>query len=477
MANIYQRNKSDSVGRRFRLAGVVMLLAVAFTGTVHAQLTNIQFTTASDGKDGLVITGFSATGSGPLVIPPSINGVAVISIGTDAFNNCTNVTSVTIPSSVTNIEDGAFESCTALTNAIFVGNAPEMGSGVFLNSDKGFTVSYYNGTTGFTSPIWVDSSGDAYPAVSQGNYLLTKTTSGATGGSTRGTVLNGRSGAGSDSSTVLNAKGLQSGSSIINAAGVTSGTNQGIEGNPQDAQAYFKRAYVYMTTGEDDKALADLTQAIQINPKYAQAYFRRAFVFMIQGHYDQSAADLTQAIQISPQFTKAYYRRACVYMMSGHDDQAIADLDKVIALEPTFAEAYLRRSFALMLKGEYAEAIAAMNQIIQANPKAVSTFNRLAWLLATCPQANIRDGKKAVENATTACDLMGWKVSAQLDTLAAAYAESGDFINAVKWENEAIANQHDPEVAKAQQGRLALYEAHQPYHVEKYDPHFEAVVR
>ena len=250
---------------------------------------------------------------------------------------------------------------------------------------------------------------------------------------------------------------------------------QAIQSNPQDAQAYFKRALVYMTTGDDDKAIADLTQAIQINPRYAQAYFRRAFVYMIKGNYDQAAADLTQAIQINPQFKMAYYRRACVYMMKGDDDLAISDLNKTIQIDPNFAQADLRCSYAYMLKGDYSQAMATLNQIIQSHPNGWSAYNRLAWLLATCPQASFRDGKKAVENATKAFEVL--KSSQTRDTLAAAYAEAGDFISAVKWENEAIDYQSDKEVAEAQKTRLALYESYKPYHVEKYDPKFEAVVR
>jgi len=251
---------------------------------------------------------------------------------------------------------------------------------------------------------------------------------------------------------------------------------QAIQSNPQNAQAYFQRAFVYMETGEDDQALADLSQAIQINPQFANAYFRRAFVYMLKGNEDLAAADLDRTIQINPQFEKAYYRRACVKMVQGQDDMAIADLTKLIQMDPNYAQAYLRRGYAYMLKGDYGQAVAELEQFIQDHPNAGGAYNRLAWLLATCPQADFRDGKKAVEEATEACDLGGWKISAQLDTLAAACAEAGDFPSAVKWENEAISNQDDAQTAEDQKSRLALYQAGKPYHVAKYDPEFQAVV-
>lgn len=90
------------------------------------------------------------------------NGVNTIEAA--AFDACTNLTSVTIPSSVTSIQDEAFASCSDLVSATFNGNAPSMGSGVFDGAAGGFTVYYYNGASGFTSPTW-----ESYSAVDLGS--------------------------------------------------------------------------------------------------------------------------------------------------------------------------------------------------------------------------------------------------------------------------------------------------------------------
>jgi len=99
----------------------------------------------------------------------------VTSIGQQAFEFCKGLPSVTIPNSVTSIGEWAFQYCTNLTSATFMGNAPTMGTGVFLSTASGFTVDYYNGTTGFTSPLWLDSSGDSWPAVNLGQAAQTIT--------------------------------------------------------------------------------------------------------------------------------------------------------------------------------------------------------------------------------------------------------------------------------------------------------------
>ena len=86
------------------------------------------------------------------------------------------MTSVIIPNSVTSIGSDAFYYCTSLTIAVFMGNAPTMGSSVFGFNASGFTVGYYSGATGFTSPTWKDSSGDTYASDNLGSLPGTDAT-------------------------------------------------------------------------------------------------------------------------------------------------------------------------------------------------------------------------------------------------------------------------------------------------------------
>jgi tetratricopeptide (TPR) repeat protein len=119
-------------------------------------------------------------------------------------------------------------------------------------------------------------------------------------------------------------------------------------------------------------------------------------------------------------------------------------------------------------KGHYSEAIAELTQAAQLDPQNALILNNLAWILATCPEASSRDGKKALDYANRACKLTNWQEGAYVDTLAAACAETGDYDNAVKWENKYLTSLSlSASDATDGQARLSLYKSHQPYHADQ----------
>ena len=101
-----------------------------------------------------------------------------------------------------------------------------------------------------------------------------------------------------------------------------------------------------------------------------------------------------------------------------------------------------------------------------------STSHSLSWILATCPDDSVRDGAKAVRYAIRACELTEWENAEYLDTLAAAYAEAGDFLAAVKWQKKAMQplGESEDRTRTRFQSRLELYRAKKPYRVTRDTP-------
>jgi tetratricopeptide (TPR) repeat protein len=202
----------------------------------------------------------------------------------------------------------------------------------------------------------------------------------------------------------------------------------------------------------------------------ADKAFERGLEAVRRHDYDVAIVEFSEAIRLNPDYEEAYYNRGHAYGDKGDYDKAIADYNKAIHLNPEDGGAYSSRGHSYFRKGDYGKAATDYGEAIRLNPNNVKAYNGLAWLLAVCPDANVRNGKKAIEYAKKACELSEWKAPAELDTLAAAYAEGGDFDNAVKWENKYLEsnppnNAYDtPEKARQ---RLSLYLQKKPYHEEK----------
>jgi serine/threonine protein kinase/predicted Zn-dependent protease len=128
---------------------------------------------------------------------------------------------------------------------------------------------------------------------------------------------------------------------------------------------------------------------------------------------------------------------------------------------------YVQYSLSSERRGEYAQALAYLETAVEVDPNHVAARNEYASLLATCPEAEFRDGAKAVESATTVCQLANWKDPGYLDTLAAAYAETGNFESAIEWQTRAIDQLTDDERSRYEsefRARLKLYQEGQAYH-------------
>ena len=114
-------------------------------------------------------------------------------------------------------------------------------------------------------------------------------------------------------------------------------------------------------------------------------------------------------------------------------------------------------------KNEFEQAIEDYSQAIRIDPKNSLALNNRAWLWAVCPDAKFRDGARAVESATRACELTNWKSANNVDTLAAACAEAGDFDSAIRWQEKAQPLFPDDETRARGKERLNLYKLGKPF--------------
>jgi tetratricopeptide (TPR) repeat protein len=226
------------------------------------------------------------------------------------------------------------------------------------------------------------------------------------------------------------------------------------------------RSACYRLLGEYDRAVSDLNEDLKLNPSRGLSYAERGDVYYLNREYDRAIGDYTKAIDLSYQLDLSYLRRAQAYVAKKDHDHALADFDKSLQFNPQIAQALVDKGQMHRERKEYDQAQASFLKAIQQFPEYPRGYNNLAWLLATCTDPAYRNGAEAVRWAKKGNDLTSWKDPVYLDTLAAAYAEIGDFDEAVKWIKEAIthASAGRPEDLDKDQEALKLYESRKPYH-------------
>ena len=177
----------------------------------------------------------------------------------------------------------------------------------------------------------------------------------------------------------------------------------------------------------------------RLNPTLDDVYADRGFAWIRKGKVEEGIADCVEALRLNPNNGSAFACRARAWRSRGEYDKAIADLTEKIRLIPTLASfGYSERGLTWARRGEFDRAFADFNEAIRLGPQFQVSWDGRAWLLATCPMSYARNGPSAVEDATQACELSRWKNSWNLTTLSAAYAETGDYSNAIDLIKRAI---------------------------------------
>jgi tetratricopeptide (TPR) repeat protein len=234
--------------------------------------------------------------------------------------------------------------------------------------------------------------------------------------------------------------------------------------SPRNAMAYHYRGLSWNSKGDHDRAIADYTEAIRINANYAQAYVNRGAARSGKGDYDGAIADHSEAIRLNPPYTGAYVARAYAWTHKGDKDKAIADYGEAIRIDPKYEAAYMGRGEMWRASGDYARSMADFEAVLRIRPESAGAYNDIAWLRATAMDPKFRDARQAVESAKKACRLSEWKRASHLDTLAAAYAEAGDFDQAVRWEEKALTfSANSGSAGEKMRERLARYRQKKPY--------------
>jgi tetratricopeptide (TPR) repeat protein len=171
-------------------------------------------------------------------------------------------------------------------------------------------------------------------------------------------------------------------------------------------------------------------------------------------------ADLNDSIHLAPS-SEAYTYRGFAWKRLGDKDKAISDFDEAIRMNPNEALAWRVRGATYASKADYAHTLADYTESIRIDPENPDSRHHRVVLRSACMDAKYRDGKQAIEDATKACEMSEWQNSLYLSGLAMAYAESGDFNSALKWQQKAIELSPSPPASMI--ANLDLFKEHKPF--------------
>ena len=226
------------------------------------------------------------------------------------------------------------------------------------------------------------------------------------------------------------------------------------------SRSYAGKSTAYREKRRYDLALKEAERAMELEPTSPHSLLARGLAFAALKEQDKAFADFEEALRFDPLFGAAYFGRAGVYLARKDYQPAIRDLDTAIRLSPKYSAAMVRRAEAWKACGNPHRALADLKEAIVVDDLFPPAYRDLAWILATHPEASIRDGKTAVEMAKKATELAKTPTPEYWETLAAAYAETGDFTSAIDWQKKALADAaYVKEKGESVQKRLDLYES------------------
>jgi Flp pilus assembly protein TadD len=241
-----------------------------------------------------------------------------------------------------------------------------------------------------------------------------------------------------------------------------------LEINPAAAPAHYNLGDAFREKGQMDVAITHYRKALEIKPDMAEAHFNLGVSFFQLGRLDEAILHYQEVLKIKPEYAEAHMNLGICLSQKGRLDEAIPHFQKALEIEPDNASAQYNLGSGYFLLGRMDKAIFHYQKSLEIQPNQMAVQNQLAWLLATCPSASLRNGGKAVELAQQANTLTGGANPIILHTLAAAFAEAGRFPEAVETAQRALrlaGAQSNTNLAGQLESEMKLYQACSPFHL------------
>lgn len=245
---------------------------------------------------------------------------------------------------------------------------------------------------------------------------------------------------------------------------------------PKDPVSLLQRAEISLGRGDTQAAKRDLAEAIRVEPRVADSVAAvrvRCYIAVEEGRLADAINDMKLIVQASPEDTFWELQLANLYLQDKRPRKAIELTSNILQRDPENVSALRTRADTLLGLGDHAAAIKDYERAIEIGiddpAQRSGILNNLAWVLATSPKDDVRDGKRSIELGTEAAELTDFEEPHILSTLAAGYAETGEFDKAVQWSSKAVELGREQEHDQVEQleEELENYRENKPWREEQ----------
>jgi len=218
--------------------------------------------------------------------------------------------------------------------------------------------------------------------------------------------------------------------------------DKAVELDAENLDAYLNRARICLALKDYDQAKKDLDYLQEKRPEIPDIAFLKMDLAIQEKRVGDAIAELERLVQLNPENRLLLMQLASMYQMDDRPRKALRIADRLINAEPTDWQALRLRGDVLLALGRHADAINDYEEAVKNIPEdeedLSGVLNNLSWVLSTSPEDSVRNGDRALETGLRACELTEYKKSHILSTLAAAYAELGQFDKAIEWSSKAV---------------------------------------
>ncbi|MCS7336636.1 MAG: tetratricopeptide repeat protein [Verrucomicrobiae bacterium] len=232
----------------------------------------------------------------------------------------------------------------------------------------------------------------------------------------------------------------------------------------RNAFAHLNLGVAFANLGKMEAAVEQYRAAIEFRPNDFLAHNNLGVALTALGRHEEAAAHYSKALELNPKSALAHNNFGVLLAQQGKLDQAIEHFKTAIRLNPRYPKPYLNYGFALQKLGQAPQAITNYVKALELDPDWPEALDKLAFLLAACPDEPSQTRGAAIKLAERAVRLTGAQVPDYIATLAFAHAASGDFSNAAATAELALAKAREnglTRLAEQLESELALYRARQ----------------